>query len=116
MKVRRGNVVVLDYPYSDRTGSKRRPALVVATDAISQRTTDTIVVAISRTTHRASAFQFYIDPQTPDGRNSGLRHPSMVQCENLLTIDQQDVLGIIGELSPAMMQQIGQCLRAALNL
>jgi mRNA-degrading endonuclease toxin of MazEF toxin-antitoxin module len=29
MNVRRGEVVLVDFPYSDHTGSKVRPALVV---------------------------------------------------------------------------------------
>ena len=33
MKVRRSEVVLVDFPYSDHTGSKVRPALVVQADA-----------------------------------------------------------------------------------
>ena len=29
MKIRRGDVVIVDFPYSDQTGRKVRPALVV---------------------------------------------------------------------------------------
>ena len=33
MKVRRGDVVLLDHPFSDASGTKVRPALVVQGDA-----------------------------------------------------------------------------------
>jgi mRNA-degrading endonuclease toxin of MazEF toxin-antitoxin module len=33
MKVKRGDVVLLDHPFSDASGSKVRPALVVQADA-----------------------------------------------------------------------------------
>jgi mRNA-degrading endonuclease toxin of MazEF toxin-antitoxin module len=36
MNVRRGDVVLADLPYSDRTGSKKRPALVVQCDRNNQ--------------------------------------------------------------------------------
>lgn len=55
MSVSRGDIVLVDYPFSDRTGSKVRPALVVQADAINRQTTDTILASISRSTHRASA-------------------------------------------------------------
>jgi mRNA interferase MazF len=113
--MKRGDVVIVDYPYSDRMGSKVRPALVVASDPINQ-TADTIIVAISKSTHRASATQFFIDISTPDGRQTGLRQPSMVQCENILTIDQKFILGNIGRLSDQMMVQAEACLCAALGL
>jgi mRNA interferase MazF len=88
MKVSRGEVVLVDYPFSDGTGSKVRPALVVQADSLNLRIDDTILAAISRSTHRASSTQLFIDLGTPEGASSGLRQNSMVQCENLLTYDQ----------------------------
>jgi mRNA interferase MazF len=40
----RGDVVILDHPYSDGSGSKVRPALVVQNDRDNHRLTNTIVV------------------------------------------------------------------------
>ena len=54
MMVQRGDVVLVDYPYSDRTGSKFRPCLVVQNDLNNQRLDDTILATISRTS-RAQA-------------------------------------------------------------
>ncbi|HJT33535.1 MAG TPA: type II toxin-antitoxin system PemK/MazF family toxin [Pirellulales bacterium] len=116
MSVSRGDVVLVDYPYSDRTGSKVRPALVVQADVLNHRITDTILAGISRSTHRASATQLLIDISTPDGGRTGLRQNSMIQCENLLTFDQRLIIAKIGELSAALMGQIEGCLKAALEL
>lgn len=44
MKVQRGDVVLVDYPFSDRTGSKVRPCLVVQADYNNTRLDDTIVI------------------------------------------------------------------------
>jgi mRNA interferase MazF len=115
MNVSRGDVVLVDYPFSDRTGSKVRPALVQA-DALNHRITDTILAAISRSTHRASATQLFIDISTPDGAQTGLRQHSMIQCENVLTFDQRLVIAKIGELSQPLLHQVGTCLKAALDL
>ena len=40
----RGDVVLVDYPYTDRTGSKVRPCIVVQNDTDNQRLDATIVV------------------------------------------------------------------------
>ena len=53
MKVTRGEVVLVDYPYSDQTGTKIRPCVVVQNDRNNQRLDDTIVVPISRRTQTA---------------------------------------------------------------
>jgi mRNA interferase MazF len=92
MNVSRGDVVLVDYPFSDRTGSKVRPAPVVQADALNRRITDTILASISRSTHRASATQLFIDISTPEGGETGLRQNSMIQGENLLTYDQRLIL------------------------
>jgi mRNA interferase MazF len=116
MKVSRGEIVLVDYPFSDRTGSKVRPALVVQTDSLNQRIDDTILAAISRSTHRASPTQLYIALATPEGKATGLRQNSMIQCENLLTYDQRLIITTIGRLLPSQMLQVDQCLRHALSL
>lgn len=118
MRVQRADVVLVDYPYSDRTGSKVRPCLVVQNDRNNQRLDDTIVVTISRTTHRAPVepTQLLIDLNTPAGRQSGLLFTSAVQCETVLTIDRQFIIRKIGSLPPATMQQVNDCIKSSLEL
>ena len=100
MSVSRGDVVLVDYPFSDRTGSKVRPALVVQVNGLNQPITDTILAAISRSTHRASAEQLLIDISTSEGGQTGLRQNSMIQCGNLLTYDQRLIITKIGISRP----------------
>ena len=116
MSVSRGDIVLVDYPYRDRTGSKVRPALVVQADELNRRVTDTILASISRSAHRASATQLLIDISTPEGSGTVLRQNSMIQCENLLTYDQRLVITKIGQLSASMLERIKACLKAALDL
>jgi mRNA interferase MazF len=53
---------------------------------------------------------------TPEGQQSGLLHDSLVSCNNLATIEQSLINRKIGELSPAMMARVNDCLKAALEL
>ena len=56
MILRRGDVVLADLPYSDRSGSKKRPALVVQCDRNNERLDDVILALItSITLGRATA-------------------------------------------------------------
>jgi mRNA interferase MazF len=108
MNVRRGEVVLVDFPYSDHTGSKVRPALVVQADALNRRLDDTILALITSSRHRrvGAATQFAIDITTPEGQQTGLRLNSVIQCENLLTYDQALILRVLGRLSATSMEQI----------
>ena len=118
MKVSRGDVVLVDYPFSDRTGSKVRPCLVVQGNRNNQRLDDTIVVTITSRTQFASAepTQLLVERKTAAGRQAGLLFDSAVQCENILTVDLQFIRRKIGALPPDAMRQVGDCLKAALEL
>ncbi|HVW37479.1 MAG TPA: type II toxin-antitoxin system PemK/MazF family toxin [Pirellulales bacterium] len=114
----RGDVVLAELPYSDGSRTKLRPALVVQNDVNNRRLQDVILALVTSTTHRASseATQLFIDISTPEGRQSGLLHSSAVKCEHLLTLHHRLVKRVIGRLSPALMQQIDECLKASLGL
>ena len=43
----RGDVVIIDFPYSDRTGSKVRPSLVVQSDMLNPIRDDAILAIIT---------------------------------------------------------------------
>ena len=47
MKVQRGKVILVDFPYSNHTESKIRPALVVQSDVWNQQIDDTILAIIT---------------------------------------------------------------------
>ncbi len=118
MNVQRGDVVMADWIYSDRTGSKRRPALVVEADAYNTVLDDTILALITSSARRrvGAATQLEIDISTPDGQQTGLSINSVVQGENLVTIDRQLIYRIRGRLSAVLMQKVDDCLKAALEL
>ncbi|MEX2317916.1 MAG: type II toxin-antitoxin system PemK/MazF family toxin [Pirellulales bacterium] len=118
MKVRRGDVVLVDYLFSDRSGSKVRPCLVVQNDVNNQRLDDTIVTAISSNVARVKTAptQLLIVIRTTEGAQSGLLFDSAVQCENLMTIDTQFVMRKIGALPANTMRQVNECLAASLGL
>jgi mRNA interferase MazF len=118
MTVQRGDIVIVDYPYSDRSGSKVRPALVVQSDSYNGQLSDTILALVSSSRARfvGAASQLPVDVATPEGQQSGLRLASVIQCENLVTLDQQFILRTIGRLSPGLMQKVDACLRSVLGL
>lgn len=116
--MRRGDVVIVDYPYSDRTGSKVRPALIIQSDIYNQRLADTIIALITSSSQRfvGSPTQLTVDITTPDGKQTGLRINSIVQCENLVTLEQSLILRVIGRFPATLLQKIDPCLRAALDI
>ncbi len=118
MIVSRGDVVLADFPYSDRTGSKVRPCLVVQCESNNQRLDDTILVTISsRSRYVANEpSQYLIEVNTAAGRQAGILFDSAVICENIVTVDRKFITRKIGSLPSSELLKIDDCLRAALGL
>ncbi|MHB1424969.1 MAG: type II toxin-antitoxin system PemK/MazF family toxin [Gemmataceae bacterium] len=75
MSVSRGEVVMVNWPFSDRTGTKVRPAVVVQTDALNGLIDDTVLVSITRRSRGAPAVEVVLDPAVET--TSGLPHLSV---------------------------------------
>jgi mRNA interferase MazF len=110
----RGDVVLVDWQYSDRTGSKLRPAVVVQADFLSGLLDDTVLVQITTTAHSIPGTEVTLDPAQETA--SGLLHVSVASCANLLTADPVLIDQTIGYLSDAAMQQISDSLKKVLEL
>ncbi len=118
MKVHRGDIVLVAFPFSDGSSQKIRPALVVQNDRNNERLQDTIVALITSTTERAGRepTQLLIDISTPPGRESGLLHSSAIKCENLFTLQANVIVRKLGHLAPASMEQVDRCLKSSLGI
>lgn len=113
----RGDVVLVDWPFSGGQGSRVRPALVVQNDVDNQRLANTIIAMITSRTQRAGEpTQILIDISSTGGKQTGLRVNSVINCVNLFTIEQSKILRTIGQLSAFQIQQINVSLKAALQI
>jgi mRNA-degrading endonuclease toxin of MazEF toxin-antitoxin module len=115
--MKRGDIVVVCFPYVTGRAGKNRPALVIQCDRNNQRLSNTIVAMITGNISLATTepTQLLIDPVTAEGRSSGLAYPSAVKCENVYTVAQQDILRSLGSLPTSLMARVDDCLRAALG-
>jgi mRNA interferase MazF len=116
MNTHRGEVVIVNFAPTIPT-AQTRPALIVQNDRDNARMSNTIVAQITSNISRAHEdTQLLIDPGHPDWGLSGLRYASVVNCSSLGYIQQRHILRAIGSLSAQTMQEIDDCLRAALGL
>jgi mRNA-degrading endonuclease toxin of MazEF toxin-antitoxin module len=118
MKVRRGDVVLLQAPFTSRTGGvKTRPMLVVQNDGNNTRMANTILVFITTNLSRvAEPTQVLIDVATSEGKGSGLKQTSAISCENILTVVQNDILRVIGHLPTVLLGKVDDALKVSLAL
>lgn len=113
----RGDVVLVRFPHPSGLRGKKRPAVIVQSDAYAG-TVGTLVVA-EVTKNLAMADDpacLFIDTSTREGRGTGLVRDSVVSCLVLVTVYADAVDQVLGALSPAMKQKLDACLKVALGL
>ena len=117
MLIQRGDVVLCRVPMPS-TGLmqfKLRPAVVVSKDVNNQRLDDVIVAPCTSNISRSSEpTQYLIDGA--EITTAGIRVPSAVRCEALLTIPKVLIVRTLGRLSNTAVAAVNDCLRDALAL
>jgi mRNA interferase MazF len=112
--MKRGDVVEVDWPFTDLTGTKPRPAVVVQADFLNGLIDDTIYVKIQGNAFAIPGTEVEIDPAVET--LSGLRKVCYASCKDILTREQSLILRTVGVLSDAVMRQIEDCLKKVLEI
>ncbi len=84
----RGDVVQVNWPYSDLSGTKVRPAVVVQADYLNGLIDDTIMVKITGSHFNIPGTEVELDPNVETV--SGLSKLCYASCSNVLTRDHVD--------------------------
>jgi mRNA-degrading endonuclease toxin of MazEF toxin-antitoxin module len=92
--MRRGDVVEVEWQYTDMSGSKVRPAVVVQADFLNGMIDDTILVQITGTRHGSPRTEVVLDPSVET--DSGLSKICVASCVNITTFDAGLVRRTIG--------------------
>jgi mRNA interferase MazF len=117
MSIQRADVILcrVPMPSTKLTQFKLRPAVVVSKDVNNQRLDDVVVAPCTSNISRSGEpTQYLIDGA--DITTAGIRIPSAVRCEALMTIPQALIVRALGHLSDAAVAAVNDCLRDALAL
>jgi mRNA interferase MazF len=92
-----GDIVLCRFPFTDLSGDKRRPALVVSVE--NGRRLDLVVSFITSVPRSGPDMA----PISPSPR-TGLKLPSVVRFDKLATLDRSVVTGRLGRAEPAWLE------------
>lgn len=117
MPIQRSDVILcrVPMPSARLTQFKLRPAVVVSKDVNNQRLDDIVVApCTSNISWSGEPTQYLIDGA--EITTAGIRVPSAVRCEALMTIPKAMIMRTLGRLSNAAVAAVNDCLRDALAL
>jgi mRNA interferase MazF len=110
MAYRRGEVVLVPFPFADARATKVRPALVLSDRSYEAETGNVIVAQIT-----SQAAQFSSDRALRDWREAGLKHPSIVRLK-LATLATALVRYSPGAVTPRDLGAVEIALAAILRI
>lgn len=108
---RRGEVWLVNFdPGRGSEQRGMRPALVIQNDTGNIYSTTTIVAAVTTTIK-----EFPVTVVVPAGEG-GLKHQSMINLAQLLTIDKGRLQKRLGHISDSVMQRVDEAIRVSLDV
>lgn len=105
---RAGQIVLTPFPYTDLSGAKLRPVLMLRQ---ASKFDDWLVCMVSSQVQQVEAnLDEILTPTDPDFTNSGLKVPSVLRLSRLAVLDGSLLLGSIGEISEERLMNVRQRL------
>lgn|SRR5690554_4059408 len=105
--MKKGNIVLVSFPFTDFSSEKIRPALVLYPGSL-----DVIVAFISTQMHRKEQTDIELAPTL----DNGLKRQSIVRLSKLATIDKKMVRGLLGNINSKSLAAINTGLKEIFQL
>lgn len=107
---RAGQIVLTPFPYTDLSGAKLRPVLMLRR---ASRFDDFLVCMVSSQLDKAEAgFDEVLAPGDFDFATSGLKVPSVLRLSRLAVLDASLLVGSIGSIGDERLARVRQRLAA----
>ncbi|MEI8204792.1 MAG: type II toxin-antitoxin system PemK/MazF family toxin [Bacteroidota bacterium] len=105
--MKKGDIILVPFPFTDLTDSKNRPALVLIDSEL-----DVTLAFISTQIHWKETYDILLKP---DAEN-GLKKESLIRLSKLATIDNDLVFGRLGQIDSLTMSIVNTNLKLLLKL
>jgi mRNA interferase MazF len=108
----KGKLVLVRFPFTDLTGAKLRPALVLI-DAEK----DCVVAFISsKTPDKPSPIEIVIAENHEEFPRTGLKRTSVLRLDKVATVSKDLILGEIGEMGESLRREVNRKMLEAYRL
>jgi len=109
---KRGDIVLVPFPFSDQTTVKKRPAVIISSSQYNTTSQDIIIMAV---TSRIDRLLDIGECMIQNWKEAGLLKPLTIKPA-LSTIEQKLVLKTLGTLSAGDLASLGAALKDLLEL
>ncbi|MDI6763366.1 MAG: type II toxin-antitoxin system PemK/MazF family toxin [Thermodesulfobacteriota bacterium] len=108
----KGDVVLVPFPFSDQTTTKKRPAVIISSDTYNDTSQDIVIMAITGQTRGHTGIGECL---IENWQSAGLLKSSAVKSA-ISTIEKRLVLKTLGSLSPKNLSSLEKALKELFDL
>lgn len=106
-----GDVVLVPFPFTDQTGAKRRPAVVVSSAAYNGARRDLVLMAVTGQVRASTSIG---EVAVADWKKAGLLKPSVIKPV-LTTVEKGLIVRTLGRLEATDQSALRDALRLILG-
>lgn len=103
----KGEIILITFPFTDLSGRKLRPALVLAVDR-----DDVIVAFITTNLQQLNNTDMILQKNT----TNGLKKDSLVKMNKIATLDHSLIMGSVGQLVENELKEVDRKLLILFNI
>lgn len=105
--MKKGDIVLIPFPFTDLSGSKKRPAIVLIDSKY-----DVTICFITTQLKWKQDFDITVNPTTANG----LKKTSLIRLNKFATIDKDMIIGLLGSLDEDCLFELNRNLIGILKL
>ena len=109
-----GDIILTPFPFTDLSGNKVRPALILGLKNGGDDLTVCFISSISQ--NKIHKFDFLVYPKDKNFPKTGLKLQSIIKVIKIATLDKMVILGKIGVLDNKNLGQVKDILKIYFKL
>jgi mRNA interferase MazF len=116
-KIKRGSVVLVNFPFTDGSAEKVRPAIVITPDNLLPVMNDILCVFISSSeTINLLPTDYILETFNPSFQHTGLHFRSIIRTHKIALLDKNLLNRVLGILDDTLIEELNKHLKIAVGL
>ena len=112
--LQRGDIVLIPFPFTDLSGQKLRPAVIISPDPVGE---DVLLAFISSVIPAApEPTEYVLEITQPAFASTGLKSASVFKMGKLATLHRSLILRRLGQATPVLQKALDDVLKRAVGL
>ena len=103
-----GDIVLVPFPFTDQSSTKKRPAVIVSSDPYNRQWPDIIIMAVTSQVRSAGYFG---DVSVEKWKQAGLLKPSVIK-PIFTTIEKGLVIGKLGRMGEKDLSSLQEAIKS----